>query len=187
MRQIHSPYSENKSLAAIHRSWEFPTDEELLWLLDQGLNDNALWPISGATVRFEGGTFDLDSDGERTLTFRAEDCGEVIDLIAWQPRTGQLASWRGQAFCLGDVDDVFNPATYFAGDALHVHKTPLQWLQAERNGIVILRPALAHVYLANRQRVVCSDAAHARQVERWLQPRKPTVEIFVAVEEWAAA
>ena len=85
------------------------------------------------------------------------------------------------------MDDVFNPATYFAGGALRVHETPLQWLLAEREGIVILRPDLAHAYLANCQRLACSDAAHARQVERWLQPPKPTVEIFVAVEERAAA
>jgi hypothetical protein len=187
MQQIHSPYSENKSLASVHRSWGFPTDEELLWLLDQGLNDNALWPISGATVRFDGGTFDLASDGERALTFRAEDCGEVVDLIAWQPRTNQLASWFGQAFCLGDVDDIFNPATYFAGDALHVYETPLQWLQAERKGVVIVRPDLAHAYLANSQRLAFSDARFAQVVKAWLQPPKPTVEIFVAVEERAAA
>jgi hypothetical protein len=85
------------------------------------------------------------------------------------------------------VDDIFNPATYFAGGALYVHETPLQWLLAEREGIVILRPDLARAYIANCQRLAFADAAHARRVERWLQPPKPTVEIFVAVEERAAA
>jgi len=187
MQQIHSSYSENKSLASVHRSWGFPTDDEVRWLLRQGVSDDALWPISGATVCFDRGAFKLDNTGERALTFRAENYGELIDLIAWQPRTGKLASWRGQAFCLGDLDSVFNPATYFAGDTLHVYETPLQWLLAERVGIVIVRPDLAHAYLANCQRLVCSDAGHARQVERWIQPPKPTVEIFVAVEERAAA
>ena len=189
MQEIQSPSAENKSLASVQHSWGFPSDDELRWLLHQGISDTALWPISGATVCFDlkHGTFELDPAGERTLIFPAEDCDDVIDLIAWQPRTGQLASWRGQAFCLGDVDDVFNPATYFDGDALRVHETPLQWLQAEREGIVILRPDLAHAYLANCQRLACSDTASARQVERWLQPPKPTAEIFVAVEEKAAA
>ena len=186
MQEIHSPFAENKSLASVHRSWGFPSDDELRWLLRQGISDAALWPISGATVRFDRSAFDLDDSGERALIFRAEDCGEVIDIVAWQPRTGKLASWRGQAFCLGDVGDVFNPATYFFGGALHVHETPLQWLLAEREGILILRPDLAHAYLANN-RLVCSDAAHARQVERWLEPPKPTVEIFVAIEERSAA
>ena len=99
----------------------------------------------------------------------------------------QLASWRGQAFCLGDVDDIFNPATYFDGGALRVHETPLQWLLADRDGIVIVRPDLAHAYLASCQRLAFSDRAHARQVDKWLQPPKPTVEILVEVEERAAA
>jgi hypothetical protein len=121
------------------------------------------------------------------LIFRAEDCDEVIDLIAWQPQIGALASWRGQAFCLGDVDDAFNPATYFAGGVMRVHKTPLQWLLAGRDGIVIVRKDFAHAYLANCQRLAFSEARFAHTVARWLQPPKPMVEIFLAVEERAAA
>jgi hypothetical protein len=179
--------SENQSLSSVHRSWGFPTDDELLWLFDQSVDENALWPISGATVRFNGGTFDLDHEGERALTFRAEDREEVIDLIAWQPHTGTVASWRGQAFCLGDVDDIFNPATYFAGDALRVHPTPLDWLLADREGIVIVRPDLAPAYLSHCQRIRCSNAAYARQVRKWIQPRQPLAEILVEVEQRAAA
>jgi len=187
MQQIHAPYPNNKSFAAAHRSWGFPTDDELRWLLRQGVSDAALWPIGGANVRFDCGTFELDNTGERVLTFQAVDCGEVIDLIAWQPQTDKLASWRGVAFCIGDVDDVFNPATYLAGGILKVHATPLQWLLADRDGIVIVRPDLAHAHLANRQRIVCPDARFAREVEAWVQPPKPIVEIFVAVAERAVA
>lgn len=187
MEQIWSFYPQDKPLAAAHREWSFPNDAEILWLLAQGVSDKALWPISGATVRFDVATFDLDHEGERALTFCAEDRGKVIDLIAWQPRTGALASWRGQAFCLGDVDDIFNPATYFAGDALAIHATPLDWLLANREGIVIVRPDLAPAYLANCQRICCSDQAFARQLDKWLKPREPMVEILVEIEERAAA
>ena len=99
--------------------------------------------------------FDLDHEGERALIFRAEDRGEVIDLVAWQPRTSAVASWRGQAFCLGDMESIFNPATYFAADALRVHATPLDWLMADRDGIVIVRPDLVPAYLASCQRIRC--------------------------------
>jgi hypothetical protein len=187
MEQIWSFYPQDKPLLAGHRDWGFPNDDELRWLLEQGVSESALWPISGATVRFNGGTFDLDHEGERALTFRAEDRSEVIDLIAWQPRTGVVASWRGQAFCLGDLDSILNPATYFAGDALRVHATPLDWLLSEREGIMIVRPDLAPAYLANCRRIRCSSQAYARQVEDWLKPHKPTVEILVEVEERAAA
>ena len=184
------PVGSPEAIAAVHRSLPFPTDDELRWLLDQGIDDDAMalpWPVRGARVRFDRDTFDFDLDGGRALTFRSSDRGETIDLIAWQPQTGKLASWRGVAFCVGDVDDIFNPATYFAGSALHVHKTPLEWLLANRQGIVIVRPDLAHAYLANRQRIVCPDARFAREVEAWVQPPKPIVEIFVAVAERAVA
>ena len=183
-----SASDKDESLASVHRSWGFPCDDELRWLLHQGISDTALWPISGATVCFDlkHGTFDLDPAGERALIFRAEDCDEVIDLIAWQPRTGQLASWRGQAFCLGDVGDIFNPATYFAGDALRVHETTLQWLLAEREGIVILRPDLAYAYLKGR-RVLCDDPRHAARIEQWCQPPRTSVEILIAAPERNAA
>ena len=158
--------------------WGFPIDDELYWLLDQGVGEDAHWPISGATVRFDGLTFDLDHTGERALTFRAEDCGKAIDLIAWQPCTGALGSWRGQAFCLGDMDDIFNPATYFDCDALRIHATPLDWLLADRDGIVIVRPNLAPAYLANCERVRCSEGKHmpVNRLEKWIKPRKPSVE-----------
>jgi hypothetical protein len=187
MEQIWSFCPQAEPLSAVHRSWGFPSDDELIWLLDRDVSDKALWPISGATVRFNGATFDLDDEGERALIFRAEDRSEVIDLIAWQPRNGALASWRGQAFCLGDVDDIFNPATYFAGDALRVHATPLDWLLADRDGIVIVRPDLAPAHLANCQSIRCSSKDHALQVEKWVEPRKPAVEILVEVEERTAA
>ena len=57
-------HSEKQSLSSIHLSWGFPTDDELLWLLDKGVDETALWPISGATVHFDSGTFEgvlLDS------------------------------------------------------------------------------------------------------------------------------
>src|SRR6476469_3319102 len=109
-------------LAMTHCSWGAPDDAAVGWLLRQGISAAAMaepWPIGAAKVCFlDGGTFDIDAAGQRALTFRATDCGEPVDLIAWQPRTGHLASWRGAAFCLGDIDDAINPATYFAGGIL---------------------------------------------------------------------
>jgi hypothetical protein len=187
MEEIYFLCPHDKPLSAEHRSWGFPNEKELLWLLDQGVSDEALWPISGATVRFDGATFDLDHEGERALTFRALDCGKAFDVIAWQPCTGAFGSWRGQAFCLGDQDDIFNPGTYFAGNALRIHASPLEWLRADREGIVIVRPDLASAYLANCQRISFANADHARQAEKWLEPHKPKVEILVEVKERAAA
>jgi hypothetical protein len=154
MEQIFSFCPTDKPLSAVHRSWGFPNDDELSWILDQGVSENVLWPLGGATVGFHGSTFELDHEGERALTFRALDRGKTIDLIGWQPRTGALGSWRGQAFCLGDVDDIFNPATYFGGEALRIHATPLDWLRANREGISDCAPRLG-------ARLPCGLSAHS--------------------------
>ena len=171
--------SSPQDLAAIHRSWGFPSDHHLRWLLDEGVPVSALWPIGGASVRFDGRAFDLEHGGEQAITFRTLDRGEVVDLIAWNPQTGALASWLGAAFCLGDLEDIHNPATYFGGGGLLVHASPLEWLRAGREGIVIVRPEMASAYLEHCTRIACSDHEHALNVERWLRPPRATTEILI--------
>jgi hypothetical protein len=177
--------------AKASKQWQVPAPNpaELRWLRGQGVSRAAIlypWPIGATNVTFNGKGFELDAHGERVLTFLVEDWGGAIDIAAFQPRTGKLATWLGAGFAIGQ-DAIFNPATYFADGALLVHETPVQWLLADRDGIVIAQPDLAHAYLANLQRVVCSDTAHARQVERWLQSPRPTVEILVEIPAEGAA
>jgi hypothetical protein len=179
------------SLASAHRSWGPPSDAETRWLLQQGLDEQALcrpWPIGGAAVQFDGHTFTTEPAGTRALTFRATDRDDVIDLIAWQPRTDQLASWRGVAFCLGDIDAALNPATYFAGGVLRIHRTPLDWLKAGRDGLVILKPKLCWAYLRNVPRLAFADISLARQLKAWLLPPEPQTEILIerSIKEKAA-
>ncbi len=171
-----------------------PKDREIAWLLDMGIGDDALtlpWPIRGSAVRFQrGGLFDFqDDDGSRAIIFRAEDRGECIDLIAWSPRSGKIAAWRNKAFCLGDLDQLFNPATWFMGGTLKVHKWPLEWLRANRQGVCIVRPEFTYAYLRHCPRLRFADAVHARRVRSWLQPPKPNCKFLVeqAQDERAAA
>lgn len=167
------------SLSAQHRAWGFPTDQELLWLLDQGIPDETLWPIAGATVAFNGSTFEPDPNGVRALIFRATDRGDVIDLVAWSPRSGKLASWRGQAFCLGDEDAIWNPATWFDSSAIKVHRSPLEWLRSNREGIVIVNSSRVYEKLRHCPRLAFADANHARQVRAWLTPPKVKTQFLV--------
>lgn len=172
------------------QQWQIPAPSpvELRWLRGQGVSRAAIsypWPIGATNVTFKGSGFELVAD-ERVLTFLVEDYGEIIDIAAWQPRTGRIATWLNAGFAIGQ-EQIFNPATYFDDGALYVHETPLQWLLAERNGIVIVRPDLAHAYLANCRRLACSVVAHARRLKCWLQPPKPTAEILVRVDERAPA
>ena len=139
------------------------------------------WPLGGGHVRFEGSRFVIHPSGQPVVTFRAEDRGEIIDLIAWAPTMSKVGSWHGAAFCLGDADQFFNPATCFGGSTLRVHRTPLEWLKAQRDGIVIVQPRLAYAYLRNVPRLSFADRLHAQRVKRWLQPPKPKTEILIEV------
>jgi len=170
------------SLVRVHRSWGIPTDKLILWLLDRGVSEQAMtrpYCIGGGRVMYHRQSFETDPNGKPVIIFRAEDRGEVTDLVAWDPVTGLLVSWRGQAFCLGDVDDVLNTATYFGGGAFRIHETPVEWLLAERHGIVIVRRELCYAYLAHAPRVAFSTVEFASKVRRWMQPPKPTADLYV--------
>jgi hypothetical protein len=95
---------------------------EIAWLTKRGVSFKALmgdWPVGAANVNFDGkGHFNLADDGERALTFVAFNAGNPIDIIAWRPRSGQIASYTGAATFLGDQDDAINPATWFNGGDL---------------------------------------------------------------------
>ena len=171
--------------AAMTIPWDIPTETEIRWLLDEGLSDTALMMptlIRAANVKFlDFGTFDFDIYDERAFVFMVQDAGVNVDLIAWEPARGALATWRGAAFALGQ-EAIFNPATYFDGGALRVHRNPLEWMRAERGGIVIIKPELAYAYLRNVPRLSFADPANAQEVKRWLQPPTPTVEILIEVQ-----
>jgi AAA domain len=112
---------------------DYPNESEIRWLFEQGVSDTAM--LSPTLMRagkiLDNNTFDFDGDGIRAVVFE-----EGGDLSAWNPKRNLLATWQSVAFALGE-EAIWNPATYFAGDALRVHATPLDWLLADRDGIVI--------------------------------------------------
>lgn len=169
-----------ESLCSVHRSWGLLDDRLIAWLLDHGVGQQAMpWPIGGATVIFDDlGTFDVGRDGERAVTFRATDRGEVVDLIAWSPCTGKIGSWFGRAAFLGDTEQIFCTSTYFADGKLRIHKSPLEWLKAGRDGGALMKPELCGVFLRNVPRVFIPDISLARNFKAWVQPPRPRVKIF---------
>ena len=165
-------------------SWGSPNDVEVQWLLSKGVSCNALpspWPVGATNALFAGRTFELAPHGERCLTWTVFDRGEPLDIVAWQPRAGKLATWLGQGFCLDDHDWLDNPATWWGGGALRIHRSPLEWLRADRDGIVIVQPRLSYPFLRNVPRLSFADRLHAQRFKRWLQPPKPKTEILIEV------
>jgi hypothetical protein len=155
------------------------------WLLDHGVSTETLETelIEATTVCFDERFFVAHPDGEKALIFRATDRDEVIDLVAWSPRTDQLGSFLGLAFCLGDQDQVHNSASWFAGGGLNIYKSPLEWLRANRRGIVIVDPRQTHAMLRHVPRLLVDNIAHGEQVKRWMRPPKLTTQILVTQKQ----
>jgi hypothetical protein len=85
--------------------------------------------------------------------------GEAWDMVAWCSRTGQLASWLCRAWAIGE-DTIYEPRLSDHG-ALPIWRDPLRYLQANREGIVLVRPRAAVHYLDR-----CGAAARGRRLAR---------------------
>jgi hypothetical protein len=109
-----------------------------------------------------------------------DECGDMVDLAAWNVDTGMLALWRGAAAMLG-AENIFAPRL---GAPLLVHETTFDWLRAARTGIVILDPQRARWRLAEEQLVV-DDVAFGRRLRDAL--RLPMPRVFVTMHERRAA
>ena len=155
---------------------DLPNELEAQKLLSQGVSEMAMLEpetIRAGNVRFlDGDSFEFADDGQRALIFRIVEFGLERDLVAWSRKLKKLATWRGVAFALGQ-EAIWNPATYFMGGALEVHRTPLDWLKADRAGICIVQPRYAYSQIANVRRLRFADEAHARLVRDWLKPPAP--------------
>jgi hypothetical protein len=157
-----------------------PNGKEILYLHKSGVSIYTMthpWILGAERVRFlDGGTFDFDQTGERALIFRAEEQSLTTDIIAWSARNEQLASWRGTAFCLGDLYQIW-------GSPVRIHRTPLQWLQHGREGVVIVDWTMAAAYLRNAESLLFEDAGLARVVRQWTLAPEPKTEFLLEVVE----
>ena len=130
------------------------------------------------------GRFDFAAETSLTRsTFAAvvfpvfDDLGEIVDVAAWNPDSGALALWRGEASMLGE-QNIFAPR--LDHDGLHVHPDALTWLRAGRGGVVIIDPQRARWRLAE-ERLVVGDAAFGRRLRDAL--RLPAPQVFVAAHD----
>ena len=103
------------------------------------------------------------------------------DLIAWSPRTGLLAAWLGRSALLGDACGF----RLDADGALPVHRTPLGWLHAGRQGVVIVNPAAAARELQDLGPLLAEDITHAAEIEALFASLIPA--ILTDIPEKAAA
>jgi hypothetical protein len=126
------------------------------------------WSTQVEWVDFNGEYFEFAVEGgdggEQVFTMGVISTKGLIDAIGWQPTTGCLAAWLGVGFALGE---------YRIGDhleagstALAVYKSPLGWLRAGCEGIVIVRKKFAHIVLKKVPILIAEDESHGIELRQ---------------------
>jgi hypothetical protein len=107
---------------------------------------------TGYIIRIEQ-NFEFDehvqlSEPERAFLFLVRDVhGQPADIVAWQPGTKWLGTWRGLAWALGQ--EVTYDTRLSEHGALRVHASPLGWLCDECHGLVVINARKAASFLCD--------------------------------------
>lgn len=87
---------------------------------------------------------------------------ELLDLVAWHPKTGRLASLNRH------VGVLIGPVAPTADEPLLVFPDPLAWLAACRRGAVIVHESLARPFLLDQPALQAADVAHGESLQAML-------------------
>lgn len=137
-------------------------------------------PAQAQVVMHRGAVFDFADEADETkvdaVIFLARDeLGDPSDLVAWDPRLDRMAGWYGAAPLLG-AENIFSPRLDLER-ALQVDETPLHWLLAEREGVVIVHPQWAAPILREYQPLRVADAAFGQRLARLVNPKPPRIYV----------
>lgn len=152
----------------------------MAWLRGHGFAVEAIADLRFAIgIKAADGRFDNDPAGEGWIVFPERD-----DVVFWSPATGQFATWYGRAFAIGEVS-IDNPATYAFDCNLNIYKSPIDWLYADRDGIVVIDWARAFDWLRDAPRIAVAEALWPTYRKQMRPARLP--EVFVLQARRAAA
>lgn len=156
----------------------------LNWLLKQGVSPSAVIDPTMIEVARGGrawdGVFEHAEDGPEWLAFSEEN-----DTVYWRPATGELATEWGNAFALGQ-DEIRNPGATALGSWLSIHASPLEWLQAGRRGIVVLRWEWAFDQLRDVARIAVSEELVETYLKAMVPPHMPEIGVIPRSKREAA-
>ncbi|NNH45506.1 hypothetical protein ELH16_08650 [Rhizobium ruizarguesonis] len=125
------------------------------WLHASGVPMSAI--IQPALIRLAhgfraaDGRFEIDANGPDWFAF-----AEPEDVIFWRPKTGELATWAGRSFAIGE-NMICDASTYALDGHLHIFQHPRDWLRRNRDGIVIVDWNLAFDRLRDCPRIKIAE------------------------------
>ncbi len=119
---------------------------------------------------------DVGEEGEDAVIFLCRNIdGDEADLVAWGCGSRQLAAHWGAVDVLG-AEGILAPRLTLEA-ALPVHRTPLDWLKAERQGVVIIGAMRAAVALRDFGPLAAEDEAHGRELEEIFRQTAPVIYV----------
>jgi hypothetical protein len=136
-------------------------------------------PACAAIVLNADRTFDFgeEASGEQAteaMLFLARDEeGDPADIVAWEPRSKRLAAWSGAVALLG-AENLLGPRLD-PHNALEVFASPIDWLIAERLGVVIVDPTGAAPILRAAEPLKVHSTAFGKRLALFINPRPPRI------------
>lgn len=148
---------------------------------EQLARPDPLLPVVGDFYDKGGFAFadELRDDRDTLLAFAVvvrDESGEPCDIAVWHPQTNRVAAWRGTAWALGQGEFPHPLSVLRADRAVTVFASPMQWLAADRRGLVVVDWQRARrPLLDGGGPYVAEDFALARRVRSVLTPPTPRV------------
>ncbi len=163
------------------------------WLLKRGVSTAALFvdgqiPMLCADVvftraRFEFARYRPSEEAVSAFIFPVYDrWGDNTDLAAWRP-PADVGTWLSNVALIGEeqIDRALR------GGLLQVHAGVLDWLRAERRGVVVVDPRRALPTLREVGPLVVDDVEFGEQLKRKLTLKAPRIMVRAAATDRVAA
>ena len=160
------------------------TQLQIDWLLKHGVSPQAMYHPSQLRAahgnKTKEGFFEPDPDGPAWFTFE-----EPLDVVFWNPKDGGIAYDTGRAFALGEplIDDPWSTAI---DRWLKIFADPLQWLQHDRRGLVVLNWTMAFDKLRDVPRIAVAEDVLPTYRKMMRPPRMPQLAVLPKAERRAA-
>lgn len=159
------------------------------WLREHGVSDSAImgWPGPMGCSCIEThpmGMFDFSETGYRAFIQPILSGPDIIDLVAWfpsRPERWWTRRYSGNPLGIDQLD-----RAEIEGEPVLLHRTPLDRLRADGDGVVALDWKMTANQLRNIPVIITGDPDFGHEVrQRLTQPNMPCPEIRVLAREAA--